>query len=320
MVLAALVLTLAQNKAVTHDWLSMPYMESRYQYGVPATWTFQPNAVPHRAMTAEQELDYRAQAAVHGPGTDSVAEYFSRLAERFRYLRFFVLAPLYFALLAFVPRLREWRFAWLGGTVLLFALGTNIYPYFYPQYLAALCCVFVLFCVKGLQRLQGFVGIVASASFLFWFAICAVGDKDLLAVTAFQSWNYVNSGDPQGRAEVEEKLAKAPGRQLVFVRYSRAHRFAEWIHNAADINAAPVVWANDLGSEENKKLLTYYPQRKAWLLQPDARPISLEPYNEEPSGSPFETVRWRCLRLTVYRSWLPCITRRTRSKPFWSEW
>ena len=64
---AALGLTLLQNKAVTHSFLTMPYMLSRYQYGVPATMTLQPNAVPHRPMTAEQELDYKAQAAIHGP-------------------------------------------------------------------------------------------------------------------------------------------------------------------------------------------------------------------------------------------------------------
>lgn len=296
--LAALGLTLFQNKAVTHNWLTMPYMESRDQYGVPATWTFQPNATPHRALTAEQDLDYRAQAEIHGPGTDSFAEYFSRLAYRFRYLRFFVLPPLYFALPFAIFRLRR-----LALIILLFALGTNIYPYFYPQYLAALTCVFILLCMEGLRCLseipRDYVWAVAAASFFFWFGISASGD---LPVTAFQSWNFLNPADPQQRATIQNKLEQNPGRQLVFVRYSPAHRFAEWIHNDADIHSSRIVWANDLGDQENKKLLAYYPQRKAWLLEPDAHPVSLMPYTIAepapvqpstilpPSSSPFETV------------------------------
>ncbi len=42
--LACLLLTGAQNKAVTGNWTTLPYMLSRYQYGVPSTFTFQPNA------------------------------------------------------------------------------------------------------------------------------------------------------------------------------------------------------------------------------------------------------------------------------------
>jgi len=89
---------------------------------------------------------------------------------------------------------------------------------------------------------------------------------------------------------VEQKLAQAPGQKVVFVRYSAFHRFEEWIHNAADIDSAQTVWANDLGTEENEKLIHYYPQRSAWLLEPDARPPALTPYAAEPQAPVFETV------------------------------
>jgi hypothetical protein len=64
----------------------------------------------------------------------------------------------------------------------------------------------------------------------------------------------------------------------VFVRYAPFHRFEEWVHNDADIDRARIVWANDLGAEENQKLLRYYPDRKAWLLEPDVHPPALVPY------------------------------------------
>jgi hypothetical protein len=285
---AALVLMLLQNKAVTKRWTTMPYMLSRYQYGVPTTLTFQSSPVPHRQLTAEQELDYKAQAAIHGPATKSLAEYLRKLGDRFRYLRFFLLPPLYFAVLVSILSLRQRRYAWAAGTILLFALGSNFYPYFFPHYLAAVACLFVLFSVQGLSvlgvRARSYVALLSGASFVFWFGLHLFGDNDLLAVSAYQSWNYLNSGDPQGRAAVTDELAHAPGQQLVFVRYSPSHRFEEWIHNAAEIDSAQTVWADDLGTEENGKLIDYYPKRKAWLLEPDAHPPSLTPYATEPGG------------------------------------
>jgi len=58
--------------------------------------------------------------------------------------------------------------------------------------------------------------------------------------------------------------------------------FHEWIHDAADPDSARVVWAADLGPDENQKLLSYYPDRKAWLVEPDARPPLLIPYDLAP--------------------------------------
>lgn len=292
-IFAALALMLLQNKAVTQKWTTMPYMESRYQYGVPTTFTFQPDPIPHRPLTPEQDLDYRAQAAIHGTDTDTIAKYFGRLAYRFRYLRFFLLPPLYFALIPFLPSLRQTRFIWAAGAVLLFAAGTNFYPYLFPQYVAAVACLFVLFAIQGLENLNQIGGLKETAgsyavllcamSFLFWFGLYAYGNNATLPVSRYQSWNFINYGDPEGRIAIQSQLDRMPGKQLVFVRYSPFHRFREWIHNAADIDAARVVWANDLGADENQKLIRYYPDRKPWLLKPDTHPPVLEFY-ENGSG------------------------------------
>jgi hypothetical protein len=54
------------------------------------------------------------------------------------------------------------------------------------------------------------------------------------------------------------------------------------VYNAADIDGAGVVWARDLGTDENDKLRRYYPDRTAWLLEPDARPPKLSRYESTP--------------------------------------
>ncbi|MCU1259752.1 MAG: hypothetical protein JWO80_2637 [Bryobacterales bacterium] len=258
-VLAAVGITSLQNRQVTGSWTTLPYQLSRSEYGVPATFTFQPNPVPHRALTAEQRLDYDAQCAIH----DTPGSYLQRLWDRVRFYRFFFLAPLYLALPAFAWKLSELRFAWVLATVVLFALGTNFYPYFYPHYVAAEACLFVLISVVALERMPPpaarIILLLCGAHFLFWYGARAIASEP----------------DMDGRASVNERLAKSPGKQLVFVRYAPGHMFHEWIHNAADIDAARVVWAADLGSAENDKLRRYYPDRTVWLVEPDARPATI---------------------------------------------
>jgi hypothetical protein len=282
-VLPAALLILAQNKQVTGSWTTLPYSVSRFQYGVPASFTTQPNPTPHRDLTREQQLDYQIQSDIHGKDTDTVGRYFERLMGRVRNYRFFFLTPLYLALPAFLILTRQYRFAWVVITALIFALGTNFYPYFYSHYIAAITCLFVLMSVAGLERLYGWrpdaariIIFFCVAHFLFWYALLLCGSQDFsLAMRRYQTWDAINQGDPEGRIAVRKQLEESGGKQLVFVRYQPRHTFQEWVHNAADIDGSRIVWARDLGEEENQKLLRYYPDRKAWLLEPDFRPPRL---------------------------------------------
>jgi hypothetical protein len=272
--LPALGLMLLQNKQVTGSWTTLPYTLSQFQYGVPAALTIQANVVPHRELTPEQALDYKMQRSFHGERGETLASFCERLEYRVRFYRFFFLAPLYLVLPAFFASLRERRFVWVAATLAAFALGVNLFPAFQPHYLAGVTCLFVLVSVVGLQQLgrlkagreaAQLILLVCGAQFLFWYGI-AVADG-------------AESGSNPRRTAVNRELAQAPGRQLVFVRYSPRHIFQEeWVWNEADIDAARVVWARDLGADENRRLLEYYPGRTAWLLEPDFRPPRLTRY------------------------------------------
>jgi hypothetical protein len=288
--LPAVALTLAQNKAVTGSFTTLPYMLSRYQYGIPATFTFQKNPVPHRALNQEQAMDYHAQNDVHGNRSETASAFLRRFASRVKFLRFFFFAPLHLALLFFLPALRTVRYAWAAGCILVFALGTNFYPYYYPHYIAAVTCLFVLISVAALERLaqlrvKGFavgrdamrlLALLCIAQFTFWYALHLFGNDDIFIATGpYESWDYINFGDSEGRTATDKQLAEAKGPQLVFVRYSPRHLLREWVHNEADIDASRVVWALDLGPEEDAKLIRYYPQRTVWLIEPDVHPPRL---------------------------------------------
>jgi hypothetical protein len=282
--LPAIALVFLQNKQVTGSWTTLPYMLSQYQYGVPSTFTVQPNPIPHRPLTHEQQLDYDIQSQTHGASVDTLGTFWDRFIGRIRYYRFFFFAPLYLALPFFLPALRERRFLWVVVTVLLFSLGVNFYPYFYTHYVAAVTCLLVLVSVTALERLSRFhvariVLFLCAAHFIFWYGLHFSRSEPLYAVmTPYESWDAINHDDPEGRIAINRKLNALYGKQLVFVRYYPPHEFREWVHNAADIDAAQIVWARDLGSEENEKLRRYYPDRTAWLLEPDFRPPRLTPY------------------------------------------
>jgi hypothetical protein len=266
-VVPAIGLMLLHDKQATGNWTTLPYMLSRYQYGVPTTFTVQPLPTPHRPLTREQQLDYDAQSEAHGAGIETFAAYSARWVSRLRFYRFFLLAPLFLALPAFLVRLREYRFAWVLLTIFLFSLGTTFYPYFYSHYIAALTCLFVLIAVAGLDQLSRWeirgnaVGqecarillFLCAAHFIFWYGLHASRNDELIAaMTPYETWDNINHGDPQGRIAIQRQLEASPGQQVVFVRYWPQHQFQEWVHNAADIDRARIVWARDLGPEENQ--------------------------------------------------------------------
>jgi len=272
--LPAFALVLLQNKQVTGSWITLPYQLSRYQYGMPAAFTFQPNPIPHRPLTVEQQIAYDAHVAVHDK---------ANLAERVPFFRFFFLAPLYLAVPAFLVALKEPRFIRVVAALALLWVADGFYPYFYPHYIAAATCLFVLISVKGLEQLSRLsmeavtlILILCFAHFLFWYGIHLAGNENLLIATSgYESWDSINYGDPEGRIAINKELAKAPGKQLVFVHYSPQHGPHEWIQNTADIDASRVVWAIDLGPAEDEALRRYYPDRHAWVLEADAHPPKL---------------------------------------------
>jgi len=294
-VLPALGLMLLHDKRVTGGWTTLPYAQCRYEYGVPCTFTLQDNAVPHRELTREQQTAYEVQSFVHGPSIDTIGSFLERLAGRVRFYRFFFLPPLYLALPAFFWSFRDPRMRYVFIVLLIFFVGTNIYPYFYAHYVAGVTCLFLLVTVVSLENLSRltiaghFVGpdavrvilFLCGAHFLFWYGIQLASNQDFSRdLEQYQTWDEVNHGDPDGRIGVNRQLAQVPGKQLVFVRYWPKHEVTEWVYNGADIDRQTVVFARDLGAIENETLRSYYPDRKAWLLEPDARPPKLSPYLE----------------------------------------
>ena len=66
---------------------------------------------------------------------------------------------------------------------------------------------------------------------------------------------------------------------MVIVRYAPEHSpYEEWIFNQADIDTAKVVWAREMGPQAMRELLSYFKDRRLWLLKVDQTPRLLTPY------------------------------------------
>jgi len=154
-------------------------------------------------------------------------------------------------------------------------------------------CLFVLVSVEGLRRLSEWRGGGAAARALVYLCIAQfcffygahLFEKPAWAaeLRALDVWDGLGRANQTKRTEVTNMLAKEPGKLLVLVSYWPQHIFQEeWVWNEADVDAARVVWARDRGDEDDRKLLSYYPDRRVLLLEPDAKPPKLGPYVPEP--------------------------------------
>jgi hypothetical protein len=283
----AIGITLLHDKSVTGKWTRLPYTLSQYQYGVPAALTFLPDPAPHYELTREQRFEYESQLAFRGAARETIQSYLLRLEYRVRYYRFFFIPPLYLALPFFFARLREWRYVWVTLSLLLFALGINFFPAFQTHYLGAAACLFVLIGVAGLEQIgrssveaARILVFLCVAHFLFWYTLHIFDHRQFsIALRPYETWSGLNHENPERRIAVNRQIDAISGKMLIFVRYSPHHIFQdEWVYNAADIDRARVVWARDLGPDEDEKLRAYYPDRSVWLLEPDAQSPLLQPY------------------------------------------
>lgn len=69
------------------------------------------------------------------------------------------------------------------------------------------------------------------------------------------------------RADFEKRLKNQEGKHVVMVPYGPDHNIhKEWVYNAPIIDEAKVVWARYLDSEKNRKLFTYFHDRKFWIV------------------------------------------------------
>jgi len=81
------------------------------------------------------------------------------------------------------------------------------------------------------------------------------------------------------RRAIIRALKQQTGDHLVLVSYAAEHNpNIEWVYNRADIDASRIVWAHEMGAEQDVPFIEYFRGRRVWLLEPDRTPPRLTPY------------------------------------------
>ena len=175
-------------------------------------------------------------------------------------------------------------------TLGVFLIGLFAESYFEPHYAAPITCLLLALVLMAMQRLERWTTRGRRTGAALNRAIIVVCLLSFIArtVAAARGWELSRSQSPAwhqvgpksfGRAALLTKLQALPGKQLVIVQYSPDHDlFDEWVYNDPDIEQAKVVWARDMGQQENAKLVNCFKDRQVWTLEADDRPPKIVPW------------------------------------------
>jgi hypothetical protein len=268
---------------VTGSPFRMPNQVNRGQYAVARYFYWQqPNPVPlyrHRILSdfylkAElpRYLDARStRGFLRETGLKTLETWL------------FYIGPVLSIPLFVVPWiLRDHRIRWLIVAGAITFAGLALVVFFFAHYAAPITGLIIAVILQGMRHQKAWhwegrpVGpFLVRATVL----ICL-----LMAVFQVIALIHTKSGERQPgmlRETIQSRLSSHRGGQLAIVRYKPDHPIlgADWVDNNADIDHSKVVWARDMGPDQNQELIRYYNDRQVWLVEPDEIPPKVEPYS-----------------------------------------
>jgi hypothetical protein len=163
--------------------------------------------------------------------------------------------------------------------------GFGINTWFYPHYAAPMMGATYALVLQGMRHMRAskFAGVVRMIPVIVVaMALLRIVAQPMVQRFTPPDWPMTWYSTPRGnlgRASVLSYLKQQPGQQLALVRYRPDHNaFEEWIYNDASIDDSQVVWAHDMGRLSNAELIRYFGSRKVWIVDADANPPSIVPY------------------------------------------
>jgi hypothetical protein len=265
---------------VTGSPFVMTYQVNRSQYATAPYFIWQ-KLRPEPAYHHEVMRDYYRWEAGEFERNLTLKGYAERGAQKLVEWWKFYLGPLLTVPLFALPwmvRERKMRLPLVlcGAMIAGFAVQTWTFPHYFSPATGAL----YILIVQGLRHLHARRGIgrdLARAVPLLAAAMI------VLRVAATATHTQVEPAWPRGnleRAAIVCELDEIPGGQLVLVRYGAHHDVdREWVWNEASIDDSKVVWARDMGENQNLELLQYFKDRRVWRIDGDHPSPKLETYS-----------------------------------------
>jgi hypothetical protein len=290
---------------VTGSPFRMPYQVEMQAYEVAPYFLWQPTRTPPTYHHAEMQEMFANRAPERFEFSRSPLGPLEKACRAWSfYLGPALTLPL-LMLLVVLPYGFSWRHLRTRTRSLLLisfilTVGLAGETYFEPHYASPLSGVILALVLLAMRQLSSWrLGEKPSGLFLvraipmicvIMFALRTVSGPAHIPVDSYYASAWHQAGPKSfGRAAMEKHLQMLPGRQLVIVRYKpNRFMFEEWVYNEANIDAAQVVWAHEMGRAENQELVEYFRERRVWLLEADEKPPRLTPYDKtiDSAGTP----------------------------------
>jgi hypothetical protein len=187
---------------------------------------------------------------------------------------------------------RPSRFLLVGALTSLAGLLVEVF--FTPHYAAPMTCLMVALVLVSMQSLRAWQrrGRPAGVFLTRAIPLIALAMLPLRVGAAIlrtgapepfpQTWCSLGLANTQ-RARALAELGRRPGLDLVIVRDGPNHdyEYNEWVYNSADMDDSKVVWAHDMGLDQDRELLRYFKGRRVWIAEPDHVPPRLTKYGPD---------------------------------------
>jgi len=269
---------------VTGSPFRMTYAVNRETYAVvPYFLFFSKRAVPeyHHAVMRDY---YAGWEVSQFDEARTLVGFVHRTGNKIRELWRFYIGPAFsLPLLAFpwILRDRRMRLALIAGAI--FCVGWLVETWTFPHYVAPATGLVYLVLVQCMRHLRLWRRNGAPVGQLLVRGVPMVClGMIVLRIAGIIAHAPLEPRWPMGnrdRIQIVERLSALAGTHLVIVRYGPDHNVdRDWIYNAPDINRSRIVWARDMGKEQNIELLRYFHDRHIWLMSGDESPPLLEPY------------------------------------------
>jgi hypothetical protein len=252
---------------ITGSPTKLPYQVNQEAYGWPMTllW-YQPH--PSAAKPKQLRDYYNWELSQHS------RFFVDSTIEKGQFLWGFFLGPCLTIPLFFLRRDKRIRPALvMGGAVVAAVLVEQTG---YPHYFSPAAGALLILVVQGVRHMRQtrlgytFAQLLPVVLVVTLTVRMAAGPLGLEYSTLARRLSWCcEVKESAARAELTQKLENLPGGHLVIVHYSPSHSFdREWVYNAANIDSAKIVWARDMGAE-NEELLLYFRGRRIWNIQVD---------------------------------------------------
>lgn len=266
------------NFRVTGNAFQMPYKAYFQQYQIHSPWIIFPGNNAPSYRHAYLENTWREQYSEYWENRTSPLHNFR---DTYAVFAFFCPVLYFFPLALGILLAGSYRFWGAVGIYSFTWAGLLIESNKAPHYIAMSAALLPLLVLYGFRLLR-----IVGGRFGPLLVLTLTGLLCLQGRASEQGHSYETRGRNavSTRMMALEMATKVPGSHLILVRYSPDHvdKSDGCVYNAADIDAARVVWAMDMGTEKNRELIDYYRGgRKIWLYQPDSDPTKLIPYQTE---------------------------------------